>query len=63
MMITRKIHCRKCGKECFVTYPDKLSEIGKDFISLCDVCNEMEIKKLEAAVLIREAESHLTIAD
>lgn len=48
MMITRKIKCRKCGKECEILLPDKLSQDGVYLISLCADCLEMEIQIQEA---------------
>ena len=47
MMITRQIRCRKCGLPCSITYPEKLSDIGKDIISLCDKCRGIEIQQLK----------------
>lgn len=47
MMITRQIRCRKCGLPCSITYPEKLSDIGKEIISLCDKCRGIEIQQLE----------------
>lgn len=47
MMITRQIRCRKCGKPCFITYPDKLSDLGKTVISLCAGCRAIEIRQAE----------------
>ncbi|MDY3985479.1 hypothetical protein [Dysosmobacter sp.] len=45
MMVTRKVRCRKCGTVTLLTYPDKLSEIGLNTISLCKACREMELRK------------------
>ena len=28
-MITRKVRCRECGAPFLLTYPEKMSEIGK----------------------------------
>lgn len=47
MMITRKIRCRKCGVPCTITYPEKLSDIGKEIISLCNKCRKIEIRQFE----------------
>lgn len=33
MMITRQVRCKKCGKMFPLTYPEKLSDIGRDVIS------------------------------
>ena len=47
MMITRQIRCRKCGLPCLITYPEKLSDLGKEVISLCDKCLGIEIRQFE----------------
>lgn len=44
MMVTRQVRCRKCGAMTSLTYPAKLSEIGRETISLCKACGEMELK-------------------
>lgn len=33
MMITRQVRCKKCGEMFPLTYPEKLSDIGRDVIS------------------------------
>ena len=45
MMITRQVRCKKCGKMFPLTYPEKLSDIGRDFISYCPPCLHTEILK------------------
>ena len=32
-MITRQVRCKKCGEMFPLTYPEKLSDIGRDVIS------------------------------
>lgn len=45
MMITRQTRCKKCGIMFPLTYPEKLSDIGRDVISYCPTCKRMEILK------------------
>lgn len=45
MMVTRRVRCLRCGTNTLLTYPDKLSGIGLNTISLCKVCLEIEIRK------------------
>lgn len=47
MMITRQVRCKKCGKMFPLTYPEKLSDIGRDVISYCPPCLHTEILKNE----------------
>ena len=44
-MVTRQIRCKKCGEIFLLTYPEKLSDIGRDVISYCSSCLQTEIKK------------------
>ena len=41
MMITRQVRCKKCGKMFPLTYPEKLSDIGRDVISYCPPCRSI----------------------
>jgi predicted nucleic acid-binding Zn-ribbon protein len=45
MMITRQVRCKNCGVMFPLTYPEKLSDIGRDVISYCPLCNRIEITK------------------
>lgn len=47
MMITRQVRCKKCGEMFPLTYPEKLSDIGRDVISYCPPCLHTEILKNE----------------
>lgn len=47
MIVTRKIKCRKCGKECVIFVPDKLSQDGMYLLSLCADCLGLEISNSE----------------
>lgn len=44
-MVTRQIWCKKCGRAFLLTYPEKLSDIGRDAIFYCSLCLQTEIKK------------------
>lgn len=44
-MVTRQIRCKKYGEIFLLTYPEKLSDIGRDVISYCSHCLQTEIKK------------------
>ena len=46
-MITRQVRCKKCGEMFPLTYPEKLSDIGRDVISYCPPCLHTEILKNE----------------
>lgn len=41
MMITRQVRCKKCGEMFPLTYPEKLSDIGRDVISYCPPCRSI----------------------
>lgn len=45
-MVTRQIRCKKCGEIFLLTYPEKLSDIGRDVISYCSPCLRTEIEKM-----------------
>ena len=45
MMITRQVRCKKCGEMFPLTYPEKMSDMGRDVISYCPPCLHTEILK------------------
>lgn len=45
-MVTRQIRRKKCGEVFLLTYPEKLSDIGRDIISYCSPCLRTEIQKM-----------------
>ena len=47
MMVTHQVRCKKCGKMFSLTYPEKLSDIGRDVISYCPPCLHIETLKNE----------------